>query len=97
MLRETGARVEEIDLNRGLSAAELDKLIGKRDYRAFLNSRNELYRERGMKENPPPRAEALRLMAENPNLIKRPILIAGGEILLGFDEAAWRARLSGVN
>ncbi len=52
-------------------------LIGERDYKTFLNSRNELYRERGMKDNPPPRAEALRLMSENPNLIKRPILISG--------------------
>ena len=67
---------------------ELDKLIGKRDYRLFLNSRNEMYRERGMGENPPPRAEALRLMAENPNLIKRPIILEKGEIILGFDEAA---------
>jgi len=79
-----------VDLNRGLSLAELDRLIGKRDYRLFLNSRNELYRERGMKENPPPRDEALRLMSENPNLIKRPILVKGGEILLGYDEIAER-------
>ena len=75
-----------MDLNRGLSVAELDQLIGSRDYREFLNSRNELYREQGMKENPPPRAEALRLMSENPNLIKRPILVKGREIVLGFDE-----------
>ena len=68
--------------------ADLDQLIGKRDYREFLNSRNELYRERGMKENPPARAEALRLMSENPNLIKRPILVKGREIVLGFDEEA---------
>ena len=61
-------------------------MIGKRDYREFLNSRNELYRERGMKENPPSRPEALRLMAENPNLIKRPIVVEGREIVLGFDE-----------
>ena len=88
MLREKGAQFEEVDLNRGLTVAELDQLIGKRDYREFLNSRNELYRERGMKENPPPRAEALRLMAENPNLIKRPILVKGREIVLGFDEQA---------
>jgi arsenate reductase-like glutaredoxin family protein len=54
-----------------------------------LNSRNELYRERGMKENPPARAEALRLMAETPNLIKRPILVKGREIVLGFDEPEW--------
>jgi arsenate reductase-like glutaredoxin family protein len=65
----------------------LDRLIGKRDYRAFLNSRNELYRERRMKDNPPPRAEALQLMAAHPNLIKRPILIKGAEIVLGFQEA----------
>jgi arsenate reductase-like glutaredoxin family protein len=67
---------------------DLDELIGKRDYRLFLNSRNELYRERGMKENPPPREEALRLMAEHPNLIKRPILVKGTNIVLGFDEPA---------
>jgi len=80
-------------LNKGLSVAELDRLIGKRDYRLFLNSRNELYRERGMGENPPPRAEALRLMSENPNLVKRPILVKGSEIALGFDEDAIQGML----
>ena len=65
----------------------MDRLIGERDYRSFLNSRNELYRERKMKENPPPRAEALELMAAHPNLIKRPILVRGAEIVLGFQEA----------
>jgi arsenate reductase-like glutaredoxin family protein len=65
----------------------LDRLIGERDYRLFLNSRNELYRERKMKDNPPPRAEALQLMAAYPNLIKRPILVKGGEMVLGFQEA----------
>ena len=88
MLREKDAQFEEVDLNKGLPVAELEKLIGKRDYRGFLNTRNELYRERGMKENPPPRDEALRLMSENPNLIKRPILVKGSQIILGFDEEA---------
>ena len=69
----------------------MDRLIGKRDYRQFLNSRNELYRERSMKENPPPRAEALKLMSENPNLIKRPILVKGRKIVLGFDEAEYQS------
>jgi arsenate reductase-like glutaredoxin family protein len=87
-LLENGADLELVDLNKSLSVGELDELIGKRDYRLFLNSRNELYRERGMKENPPPRGEALRLMSENPNLIKRPVVVKGREIRLGFDEAA---------
>jgi len=77
-----------VDLNRGLSIAELERLIGSRDYRQFLNPRNELYRERGMKDNPPPRAAALKLMSENPNLIKRPILVKESQIVLGFDEPA---------
>ena len=93
MLREKDAQFEEIDLNRGLSVEELDALIGKRDYREFLNFRNEMYRERGMKENPPPRDEALRLMSENPNLIRRPILVKGGKIVLGYDEEALSALL----
>lgn len=88
MLRDKGAEFDEIDLNRGLSVEELDALIGKRDYRLFLNSRNEIYRERGMKENPPPREKALELMSKNPNLIKRPILVKGTKIVLGYDEAA---------
>ena len=85
VLREKGVAFEEIDLKRGLSVQELDALIGGRDYRQFLNSRNELYRARDMKRNPPPREEALRLMSENPNLIKRPILVDGRRIGLGYD------------
>jgi len=76
-----------------LTVEQLDHLIGKRDYRAFLNSRNELYRERKMKENPPTREEALELMAATPNLIRRPILVKGGEIVLGFQEEEMRGLL----
>jgi arsenate reductase-like glutaredoxin family protein len=77
-------------LSKGLSESELDKLIGSRDYKAFLNTRNELYRERNMKENPPSRAEAIKLMAAHPNLIKRPILVNGSKIALGFNEEEFR-------
>jgi len=74
-----------VDLSPGLSVEDLDRLIGERDYKLFLNSRNELYRERKMKEHPPSRAEALKLMAANPNLVKRPLLVKGGKIVLGLD------------
>ena len=80
MLREKGVAFEEVDLNKGLSVAELEKLIGDRDYKQFLNTRNELYRERGMKEHPPSRSDALKLMSQHPNLIKRPILVEGDHI-----------------
>ncbi len=77
------------DLNANpLSAKELDALMGDRDYKLFLNTRNELYRERNMVEKPPSRAAALALMAENPNLIRRPLVISGKKVILGYDEEA---------
>jgi arsenate reductase len=88
-LQSKGVELELRDLAvERLTERELDELIGSRDYREFLNPRNELYRERNMKEKPPSRAEALKLMAKEPNLIRRPVVIAGGRIVLGFDEAA---------
>jgi arsenate reductase-like glutaredoxin family protein len=71
----------------------LNALIGDRDYKLFLNTRNELYRERKMKESPPSRSEAIALMAQHPNLIKRPILVKGKQILLGFNPEEMRKAL----
>jgi arsenate reductase-like glutaredoxin family protein len=81
--------VDTVNLNKGLTVEQLDALIGKRDHLKFLNAKNEVYRERGMKENPPSREEAIRLMAEYPNLVKRPLLVKGGTILYGFKEEEW--------
>lgn len=88
---ELGAELESRDLDKQrLSEAELDKLIGDREYKAFLNPRNELYRKRKMKEHPPSRAEAIRLMAKEPNLIRRPVVLRGGEVVLGFDAETYQ-------
>ena len=73
-----------------LSESELDKLIGTRDYKNFLNTRNDLYRERNMAEKPPTRPEAIKLMSKTPNLIRRPLLVSGSQIIIGFDEGAYR-------
>ena len=68
-----------------LNEQELDQLIGARSHLNFLNSKNELYRARNMKEHPPTRQEALQLMAKNPNLIRRPIVRRGNQWVFGFD------------
>ena len=86
-MQKKGIELDFHDLNKDrLSADDLEKLIGDRDHRDFLNPRNELYRSKNMKENPPSRAEAIRMMAQEPNLIRRPVILAGGRIVLGFDE-----------
>jgi len=90
-LLELGVELEFRDLDKErLSETELEELIGDRDYKGFLNTRNELYRTRKMKEHPPSRAEAIKLMAKEPNLIRRPVVLRGSQMVLGFDEAAYR-------
>jgi arsenate reductase-like glutaredoxin family protein len=79
----------DLDKQR-LTEIELDQLIDDRDYKEFLNPRNELFRKRKMKEHPPSRGEAIKLMAKEPNLIRRPLLIRGSQIIFGFDEDAYR-------
>ena len=75
----------DLDKER-LSSDELEKLIGDRDHREFLNTRNELFRQKNMKNTPPSRADAIRMMVIEPNLIRRPVIVAGGRIVLGFDQ-----------
>ncbi len=89
-----GAELESRDLDKNrLSEDELDALIGVRDYKQFLNPRNELYRTKNMNEKPPPRSEAIKLMAKTPNLIRRPVVIRGDKIVLGYDEEAFKKLL----
>lgn len=91
---EHGAELDSRDLDKKrLSETELDVLIGTRDYKPFLNPRNELYRVKNMSEKPPSRAEAVKLMAKTPNLIRRPVVIRGDQVVLGYDEEAYRKLL----
>lgn len=91
LLQELGIAADERDMSKNpLSAAEVRILIGDRELKPFLNTRTEMYRERGMKTNPPAKDEAISLMAENANLIRRPLLVSGDEILFGFEEEAYR-------
>lgn len=91
---ELGAELESRDLaTERLTETELEALMGQRDYKEFMNPRNELYRAQNMREDPPSRAEAIQLMAKEPNLIRRPIVIRGSQMVLGFDEEAYKKLL----
>jgi Spx/MgsR family transcriptional regulator len=70
-----------------LSEKELRDVIGEGPIEKFLNTRTPLYREKNMKQKPPSKDEAIRLMLKDPNLLKRPVIIKGKKTLTGFDEA----------
>jgi Spx/MgsR family transcriptional regulator len=70
-----------------LSEKELREIIGQGPIEKFLNTRTPLYRERNMKQKPPSKEEAIKLMLRDPNLLKRPVIIRGKKKLTGFNEA----------
>ena len=67
---------------------ELRDIIGDDPIEPFLNTRTPLYREKNMKQRPPSKDEAIKLMLKDPNLLKRPVIIQGKKKLTGFNEAA---------
>jgi Spx/MgsR family transcriptional regulator len=66
---------------------ELRDLIGDEPVANILNSRNELYRARNMKQKPPSKEEAVKLMLKEPNLLRRPVIVIGKKKILGFNES----------
>jgi len=86
-LRKRGFKLNIRDLRKNkLSAAELEKLIGPSDHEDFLNPRSKTFRKLGMDEKPPSRRKAITCMARDPGLIRRPIVLAGGRVVVGFDQ-----------
>ena len=66
---------------------ELRELIGDGPIEPFLNTRTPLYREKNMKQKPPSKEEAIKLMLKDANLLRRPVIIKGKKKLAGFNEA----------
>jgi arsenate reductase-like glutaredoxin family protein len=57
-----------------------------------VNLRHEVAKKKGWADKPPTVAELAREAAKEPNLLRRPILIRGKKVLVGFDKSnrdAW--------
>lgn len=72
---------------------ELRNIIGNDPIEPFLNTRTPLYREKNMKQKPPSKDEAIKLMLKDANLLKRPVIIKGKIKLTGFNETEVKALL----
>ena len=61
----------------------------------FFNTSGMLYKELNLKDRLPDMSEAeqYELLASNGMLVKRPLLIDGEKILVGFKETEWEAAL----
>lgn len=78
---------EERDYRKNpFSEKELREIIGDEPVENFLNTRTPLYRAKNMKQKPPSKDDAIRLMLKDANLLKRPVFIKGKKKLTGFNE-----------
>lgn len=66
--------------------------------RKFFNTSGLLYKSMALKDKLPGMSEEemLRLLATDGMLVKRPLLIGGDFVLVGFKEAEWISRLGGT-
>jgi arsenate reductase-like glutaredoxin family protein len=52
----------------------------------YVSKRSPVFKTRPL---PKSKKEAVSLMLEQPNLIRRPVLVKGGKVTFGFDKEAY--------
>ena len=77
--------------------AQLEDFLGRSGLplKKFFNTSGQAYKGMGLKDKLPSMSqdEQLDLLAGDGMLVKRPILICGDTVLVGFKEAEWEERL----
>ena len=81
--------VEEYDINKEPpTRAFLEKHVDAARFLEFVSTRSPVFKQRAL---PRSKREAIDLMMEQPNLIRRPILIRGSKVIFGFNKDAYLA------
>ena len=76
--------VDDRDINRNPpDRAFLERHIDAERFLDFVSTRSPVFKTRPL---PRSKKEAIDLMMEQPNLIRRPILVGGNQVIFGFDK-----------
>ena len=79
--------VEERDINKTPPDREfLEKHVGRDNFLDYVSTRSPVFKQRAL---PRSKKEAIDLMIQQPNLIRRPVLIRGPQVIFGFDKDAY--------
>ena len=79
--------VVERDINKEPPSREfLETHVDAKRLLDFVSTRSPVWKERPL---PQSKKEAIDLMMENPNLIRRPIMVKGSKVIFGFDKDAY--------
>lgn len=92
MADQSGVEIVERDYARKpLTPDEVSEILGSSDASAMLNTRHAIYKERGFASALPARDELIALIVAEPNLLRRPIVRKGKQVVVGFDQEAFAA------
>lgn len=81
--------VAERDINRDPpTRAFLEEHVDKERFLDFVSTRSPVFKTRPL---PKSKKEAIDLMMDQPNLIRRPILVRGSKVVFGFDKDKYGA------
>jgi len=73
-----------VDINREPPTREfLERHIEADHFLDYVSTRSPVFKERPL---PKSKKEAIDMMMENANLIRRPIMIKGSKVIFGFDK-----------
>jgi arsenate reductase-like glutaredoxin family protein len=88
----TGLEVEEINYAKtGLTDATVRAIVeAAGSVAAVLNTRHATAKDKGWVDKPPSVAEFAKAVVAEPNLMRRPIVIHGKKVIVGFDPAAYK-------
>ncbi|HLD74953.1 MAG TPA: Spx/MgsR family RNA polymerase-binding regulatory protein [Bdellovibrionota bacterium] len=64
----------------------LEKVVSGKDVKSSLNPKCKTFKEKKLGKRTITKTEAIRMMIDDPNLIRRPLFVAGERYLQGFDE-----------
>ena len=94
-LADNGIAYEFIDYKKaGVAGANLPDWAARAGWEKLLNTRGLMWKKLSDEERTAvDEQKALKLMAQYPSLIKRPVLDTGSQLLIGFDPERYNAEL----
>ncbi len=90
-MRNSGVEFDEVNYAKtALDEATVKSLVTKAgSVAAIMNARHATAKQNGWVEQPPDAATFAKAAAAEPNLLRRPIVVSGATIIIGFNKIAY--------
>ena len=88
-LSQKGVELDERDFFQDVfTEGELATLIGDRSAAEYFSFKSPSFRKMGLDKNQLSDDQLLKVMLEEPRLIRRPLILAGDDLVVGTDKKA---------